>query len=209
MDNQKQQIIFAGAGSIGTAIGNILAKAGKQVTLFTIEEDVAESINGQHVNQDYFPNAPLHENLRATTELSELKKADILFLAIPSIITVDFVLQNKELINDDVILINLAKGFGCGKTTITSCLAKMVDNPICTMKGPTFAREVMNGSPTALTFASEKKELFELIGSLFEDTTVYLDYTDDIEGVELLSILKNIYAIILGIVDAHFAYKGF
>lgn len=204
MIKKEQQIFFAGAGSIGTAIGNTLSRAGHNVKLYTIEEDVAQSINEKHINQDYFPNASLDERLTATTSVSDLKDADILFLAIPSIITVDFVLQNQEFINEKVILVNLAKGFGCGNTTITSCLSKMVKNPVCTMKGPTFAREVINGAPTALTFAAENEDLFGMMGDLFKETPIYLDYTTDIEGVELLSILKNIYAIILGIVDAHF-----
>lgn len=204
MNKTKPHIFFAGAGSIGTAIGNSLAKAGQKVTLYTIEEQVAETINNDHINADYFPNAPLNENLLATTEISELRNADIIFLAIPSIITIDFVLQNKDHIRDDTILVNLAKGFGCGKMTITACLAKMVDNPICTMKGPTFAREIINASPTAMTFAGHDEELYSIAKDIFTDTPIYLDYTSDIEGVEYLSILKNIYAIILGIVDAHF-----
>ena len=72
------------------------------------------------------------------------------------------------------------------------------------MKGPTFAREVINAAPTAMTFAATDKKLFDQIGGIFSNTSIYLDYTTDVEGVEYLSILKNIYAIILGIIDAHF-----
>ena len=113
-------------------------------------------------------------------------------------------LQHKKLIRDDAILINLAKGFGCGKLTITACLNKMVQNPVCTMKGPTFAREIMNHAPTAMTFASADEQHFAMAKELFRETNILLDYTTDLEGVEVLSILKNIYAIILGIVDANF-----
>jgi len=197
-------IVIAGAGSIGTALGNTLTKAGHQVTLHTIEEHVAESINKEHVNPDYFPNSPLHPELKASVEISVLNEAKLLFLAIPSIITVDFVLQNKDHIADNVLLINLAKGFGCGKMTITACLEKMIGNPLCTMKGPTFAREIMNTNPTAMTFAARDETHFGMIGDLFEETPIFLDFTTDVEGVEYLSILKNIYAIILGIVDANF-----
>ena len=79
----------------------------------------------------------------------------------------------------------------------------MVDNPVGTLKGPTFAREIINDNPTAMTFAGDEK-YYPVIGDIFMDTTIFLDYTTDIEGVEYLSILKNIYAIILGIVDANF-----
>ena len=204
MNEQQANIVFAGAGSIGTAIGNTLARAGHNVSLYTIEEHIAKAINEKHINPDYFPRAPLCEKLKASEDIKVLLEADVLFLALPSIITVDFVLQNKEYIREEVVLVNLAKGFGCGKMTITSCLEKMVNNPVCTMKGPTFAREVINAAPTAMTFAATDKKLFDQIGGIFSNTSIYLDYTTDVEGVEYLSILKNIYAIILGIIDAHF-----
>lgn len=204
MSSDNSIIVIAGAGSIGTALGNTLTGAGHKVILHTIEDHVADAINKEHINPDYFPNSPLDPKLKASTDASILNEAKLLFLAIPSIITVDFVLQNKEYIADDVLLINLAKGFGCGKMTITSCLEKMVPNPVSTMKGPTFAREIMNTNPTAMTFASKDEQFHELIGELFKDTPIFLDYTKDVEGVEYLSILKNIYAIILGIVDANF-----
>ncbi|RLD79267.1 MAG: hypothetical protein DRJ15_09785 [Bacteroidetes bacterium] len=204
MNKQQANIVFAGAGSIGTAIGNTLARAGHNVSLYTIEGHIAKAINEKHINPDYFPRAPLCEKLKASEDIKVLLEADVLFLALPSIITVDFVLQNKEYISEKVVLVNLAKGFGCGKMTITACLEKMINNPVSTMKGPTFAREVINAAPTAMTFAAADKKLFDQIGAIFKNTSIYLDYTTDVEGVEYLSILKNIYAIILGIIDAHF-----
>jgi glycerol-3-phosphate dehydrogenase (NAD(P)+) len=204
LSRSKTNIFFAGAGSIGTALGDTLARAGHNVRLYTIEPHVATAINEQHVNPDYFPNAPLHADLSATLRIDDLHSADILFLAIPSIITVDFVLQNKAHIPDRVVLVNLAKGFGCGNMTITACLRKMVNNPVCTMKGPTFAREIMSTAPTAMSLAASDESYFKLFRDMFRDTHIYLDYSTDIEGVEYLSILKNIYAIILGIVDAEF-----
>jgi len=204
LNEQQANIVFAGAGSIGTAIGNTLARAGHNVSLYTIEGHIAKAINEKHINPDYFPRAPLCEKLKASEDIKVLLEADVLFLALPSIITVDFVLQNKEYISEKVVLVNLAKGFGCGKMTITACLEKMINNPVSTMKGPTFAREVINAAPTAMTFAAADKKLFDQIGAIFKNTSIYLDYTTDVEGVEYLSILKNIYAIILGIIDAHF-----
>jgi glycerol-3-phosphate dehydrogenase (NAD(P)+) len=72
------------------------------------------------------------------------------------------------------------------------------------MKGPSFAREIINNLPTAFTLASKKDKHFKLFDSIFENTSVQMDYTTDVMGVELASILKNIYAIIVGIVDANF-----
>lgn len=190
---------------IGTALGNRLASGnGYHVKLVTIEPDVAESINQRHVNQKYFPNQKLSRDLRATTEHRSLRDADIIFLAIPSTVIVDFINKQKDNLPPGKMIINLAKGFGKEDRTITGCLEEIIPNPVCSLKGPTFARELLNNAPTAFTFASGNKSLFPQMAELFNDKRIYLDFTTDVTGTEILSILKNIYAIVLGIVDAHF-----
>ena len=200
-----QKIGVVGAGMIGTAIGNALAaKDGLQVRLYTIEEEVAESINSVHINQKYFPNVNLNKSLEASTDINILEEAEIVFLAIPSVLIVDFLKQHGRIFNEGSILINLAKGFGQDRKTITECLEEFQAGKICAMKGPTFAREIVSDFPTAFTFASSDETLFPLLAELFEGTNIYLDFTKDVKGTEVLSILKNIYAIVIGIVDAHF-----
>jgi glycerol-3-phosphate dehydrogenase (NAD(P)+) len=205
MITKPKNIFVIGAGMIGTAIGNILAaKNDLSVTLFTIESDVADSINTIKVNKKYFPNIKLSSELKAITELNAIKGSDIIFLAIPSGVTVDFILKNSSLIPEGSVIVNLAKGFGKGRKTITEYLAENIPNTICSLKGPTFAREIVSGSPTAFTFAANDQGLFPVFSELFNKTNIFLDFTTDVKGIEILSILKNIYAIVLGIVDAHF-----
>ena len=55
-----------------------------------------------------------------------------------------------------------------------------------------------------MTVGADEEGVFRQMADLFEQTTIHLDYTHDVKGVEILSILKNIYAITIGIVDAHF-----
>jgi glycerol-3-phosphate dehydrogenase (NAD(P)+) len=201
----KRNIVIIGAGSLGTALGQILsAKEALHVVLLTIEQEVAESINDQRVNQKYFPNIRLNPGLKATLGEYVLRDAELLFLAIPSIAVVDYLRQNKSLIRHSAILVNMAKGFGNNNLTIAENLQQEFPNPFCTLKGPAFARDMINGSPTAFTLATPEAGLHKAFDELFADTSIYLDHTDDVTGVELLSILKNIYAIILGIVDAHY-----
>jgi glycerol-3-phosphate dehydrogenase (NAD(P)+) len=201
----KQHVVFVGAGAIGTSMGNILAaKENLHVTLLSIESDVVEGINIQHLNQKYFPGVPLQKSLKATTDNSVLGKADVVFLAIPSVVTVSFVLKVKEILKPGTILVNLAKGFADEGMTITESLAKKVDFPICSMKGPTFARELMNNIPTSFTLATMDEQLYPFFSKIFDETCIFIDYSSDVRGVELLSILKNIYAIVMGIVDAQF-----
>ncbi len=204
MDNNLR-ICFIGSGTISTAMGNVLAQKGKyEVFLLSIEQDVVDSISNDHVNRKYFPNIELEASLKATFDKTILGECDIIFLGIPSSVIVSYIEKNKQYIADDALIVNLAKGFGEGQKTIPQALSRVIPNQIFSMKGPSFAREIISNMPTAFTVASKRDKYFDLFEVIFNDTTIHLDFTTDVMGVELASILKNIYAIIVGIVDAHF-----
>ncbi|MCX6287509.1 MAG: NAD(P)-binding domain-containing protein [Bacteroidetes bacterium] len=201
----KKKIAIIGAGTIGTALGNILSENGSgEVLLISIEENVVLSINDQHINARYFPGHHLHGDLKATTDVGQLKGSSVIFLAIPSVAMLDYLKSIRAFIPEDAILVNLAKGFGCGENTIVECLKQQFSNPVCTLKGPSFAKEIINRIPTGFTLGHPGGEFAEQVSVLFKGSTIHLDFSGDIQGVELLSILKNIYAIVLGIVDAQF-----
>lgn len=198
-------IVIVGAGSIGTALGHTIArKKTNDVCLLSIEEDVVQTINEKRVNSKYFPNIKLSKSLRATTDNAILEKADIVFLAIPSPVVVDFVIEKNELFRKNAVLLNLAKGFSKTQQTITEALSEKVSQAVCSFKGPTFARELINKLPTAFTVGTKDPGHHPLFTELFSETPIHVDFSDDVKGVEVLSILKNIYAIATGIVDAHF-----
>jgi glycerol-3-phosphate dehydrogenase (NAD(P)+) len=202
---KMQNIVFLGAGSIGTALGNSLAvRSDLNVSLLSIEKDVVAAISTSHINQKYFPNIRLSQALKATGDPNILKNADVVFIGIPSVAVVGYMLEIKPLLPEKAVLVNLAKGFGCHEQIISQCLAEHLANPVCALKGPSFAREIINNSPTAFTLASADIELCRLLEPIFEETNIFVDTTTDLLGVEIISILKNIYAILIGIVDAHF-----
>lgn len=199
------KIVFIGAGAIGTSLGNALAKNTElDIILVSIEEDVVNSINDRHINLKYFPGVTLHPRLKATTSTSPVMNADLIFMAIPSVETVRYLKQHQDIIPGKAIIVNLAKGFGEHNCTIIRCLREFLPNPVCPMKGPTFARDIINNQPTAFTVGSDDPSLFPLFSDLFKGTNIYLDFSTDPLGVEFLSILKNIYAIVAGITDASF-----
>ena len=203
--DDKLKICFVGSGAISTAMGNVIAQKGKyDVYLLSVEQDVVDSISNEQVNRKYFPNIELDPSLKATFDKSILRDADIIFLGIPSSVIVAYIQDNKEYIGEQALIVNLAKGFGEGQKTIPQSIGRLVPNHIFSMKGPSFAREIINNLPTAFTLASKRDRYFKIFEEVFSKTSIYLDYTTDVMGVELASILKNIYAIIVGIVDAHF-----
>lgn len=205
-DLKSKRICIVGSGNFATALGNRLTKNEKlDVNLLSIQQDVVQSINERHYNPLYFPHAQLSPQLKATTDKEILKESDIIFLAIPSYVVVDYVSENKALFNPDAVVINLAKGFSKdNKTSIVEVIQKELPNRIGTLKGPTFAREVIDNAPTAMTLGAAHSELNDIFREVFNKTNLYIDFSEDVVGVELLSILKNIYAIVIGIVDAHF-----
>ena len=202
---KKQNIVFLGAGSIGTALGNSMSvRPDLNVSLLSIEHDVVDTITRSHINQKYFPNIRLNHSLKATGNQDVVKKSHVVFIALPSTVVVEYMQGIKHLLPENAVLVNLAKGFGCQQQIISQCLAEHLPNPVCALKGPSFAREIINNSPTAFTLASDDIELCRQLEPLFEDTNIFVDISPDLLGVEIISILKNIYAILIGIVDAHF-----
>ena len=200
-----KKVVFVGGGAIGTALGNVLARKGvDDITILSIEEEVVESINSQRLNIVYFPNVKLSRNLKATLDVEVLKDADVIFMAIPSTAVVGYLHENKAYINPKSIIVNLAKGFGRGDRLIHDCLVDEFSNPLIMMKGPSFAREIINRQETGFTLACQNNGYFGEVADLFENTNVRFDYSNDINGVEYASILKNIYAIIIGMLDANY-----
>lgn len=203
--DQPIEICIAGAGALGTALGQVLAnKNNLHVTLLSIEEEVVSDINRLHVNTIYFPQIKLDKHLAATTDESILRTAEMIFLAIPSSALIPYINRLKEQINPDALLINMAKGFGSDNRTIVDNLKGIISNQVCSMKGPTFARELINHMPTAMTVGASDISIYNHLQVILSGTSIHTDYSSDVIGVEILSILKNIYAIIIGIVDANF-----
>ena len=200
-----RKIVFIGSGAIATAIGDVLAQKNKdEIYLLSIEDEVIEMVNKMHVNTTYFPKCKLRENLKATSDKNVLLEANVIFLAIPSTAVVGYLQENKDYINPTALIVNLAKGFGNGDQIIPDSIKSFIFNPFMTLKGPSFAREIINRQDTGLTAASTDESLYKIITDVFADTPIRTDFTTDVTGVEYASILKNIYAIVIGIVDANF-----
>lgn len=199
------KISFIGGGAIATALGDVLAEKNiYDVVLVTIEEIAVKSINTEHYNYDYFPYCRLVPQLRASLDKNELSDSDFIFIAIPSTVVADYIEENKQFINPKAIVINLSKGFGKDGVIIPQCLEKLIDNTFVSVKGPSFAREIIKRQETGLTVASTDETAMKKVCSLFEKTCISTDMSQDVVGVELASIIKNIYAIAVGIVDANF-----
>ena len=200
-----KKIVIIGSGSIGTAMAQALASNSKiDTTILSIESDVIDEINHLHRNSKYFPGFLLASEVKAVSDKSILNEADLVFLALPSVAVIPYIRENASLLSPQVVLVNMAKGFDREGQTISEGLLKEFPFGVVAMKGPSFAKEMINGSPTAFTIGCKDNKIWPLFEEVFANTQVYLDFSKDIKGVELLSILKNIYAIAVGMMDAQF-----
>lgn len=200
------KITILGGGSFGTALACEIAENNiNQVTILVRDEKVKEEINKEHKNSKYFPNKRLPHNLKASTNLSSLRDAELIFLAIPTKSIPQITISLKKYVNSECLIVNVAKGlFDEGQTIVEYLREKLESDNIITLKGASFSVEMINSAPTLVTLGFDNKAQLTKVEAAFSKSNIYLDFTTDIRGVELLSALKNIYAILLGQIDAKY-----
>lgn len=199
-------ILVLGAGTFGTAIANELSvNTDNKVTLFSRNQDKVNQINKFQTNKSCFPNKYLTKFLLATTDKKEIKKADVVFIALPSTVIIENLLFLQSYFNKDSLFVNLSKGlFAEGVTVVESIEEKLGITNIVTLKGPSFAVEVMEHADTLLTLGYSTNFQYKIINTIIKNTSLHIDCTTDVRGVEMLSVLKNIYALVLGVIDAKY-----
>lgn len=200
--NPYPEIAIIGGGAWGTALALVAASAGRKTLIWARESEVVESINRSHQNNLFLPDAPLPAAIRATSDMSEAARADALLLAVPAQHLRQSLQTIAPLIADGTPLVLCAKGIerGTGKllTEILAELAPRAEPAI--LSGPSFARDVAKGLPTAVTIAARFAVAQALQARLAQ--AQFRPYaSDDIVGVALGGAAKNVYAIASGVVD--------
>jgi glycerol-3-phosphate dehydrogenase (NAD(P)+) len=205
------RIAVIGAGAWGTALTIALARGGShQLKLWAYEKEVVESIRATHVNEVFLSGCPLPECIEATQSLAEaIVGAEIVLSVMPSHHARRVWSQMKPLLHPEMLLVSATKGIeneSLRRMTevITDVLTQgegSFQPRLCALSGPTFAREVAKGYPTAISVACADSKLSGRIQELFSDSNFRLYRNEDVIGVELGGSVKNVIAIAAGIVD--------
>jgi glycerol-3-phosphate dehydrogenase (NAD(P)+) len=203
------RIAVIGAGAWGTGLALALArKGGHEVHLWAREPEVVEDITKRHVNERFLPGCELPSSVRATGRLSQaLESADIVLSVMPSQHCRSLFEEMAPMLRHDTLIVSCTKGIE--DTTllrmtevISDVLRKRHHTPrVGALSGPSFAKEVARGDPTAVTVASEDSELSRTIQHAFNSSRFRIYTNDDVIGVELAGALKNTIAIAAGICD--------
>lgn len=204
MTNTHPSIGVIGAGAWGTALAQSLALAGKSVTLWAREEDVVNSINKNHVNDRFLPTVQISETVTASSDFPKtVNNSDILLIVTPAQ-HVRGIFQNlkKEDIEGKPIVL-CSKGIEINTGLLLSQVAKeeIPEATIAILTGPTFASEIGNGLPSAMTLAAESKDMARKIRDSLTTRHLRIYATDDVIGTQIGGAVKNVIAIACGIID--------
>ena len=197
-----KQIAVIGAGSWGTALAVIAARAGHSVRLWSRNDAVVSSINEQHVNSRYLSSVSIPDTVTATGDIeSAVQDASLLVLAVPSHAARETLTAIQSHLHEAAIIVSVAKGIEIESGKRISEIAKEVvtgSHPFVALSGPSFAKEVVDGHPTAIVAASKDSIAARAVQSdlSFENLRIYTNA--DVVGTEVGGSVKNVMAIAAG-----------
>jgi glycerol-3-phosphate dehydrogenase (NAD(P)+) len=192
-----------GGGSWGTALAIHLARAGGAVRLWAREPEVVEGIRTARRNPFYLSDVECPPGIQATGDPGEaVRDAAVVIVVVPS----EFfaaTLKNVGGIPPDVPIVSATKGLDPERHRRMSeiLLERYPGAPLAALSGPTFAREVALGQPTASVVASRDEALAARLQSILGSREFRLYTNRDVPGVEVGGALKNVIAIATGLAD--------
>ncbi len=193
-----------GANSWGTTLAHLLGKHGHRVLLWAKEPEIVEDIHQNHRNAKFTYDFPLSEKIVPTQDLEQVaRRCEVVIVSLSSQLFRPIVYQLGNFLHADQILISACQGLESG----THCLMhQIIQEETCIKKigvlsGPNLFQEILKGSPSAGVIASRYHEVIHKNIHIFSSPDFKLYGSEDVPGVELSGIIKNVIAIAAGIAD--------
>jgi glycerol-3-phosphate dehydrogenase (NAD(P)+) len=202
--SQQTRIAVLGDGGWGTALSILLRNKGHLVRLWSPFPEYAEVLKEKRENIKYLPGIPIPEDLFITSDIGEsLAAAAVVIFVTPSHHLRNVCQRAKPSISPEQTLVGAAKGLEEETLLRMSQVIEEVlgHAGVAVLSGPTLAREVATGHPTAATVSSTSPAVARAVQSLLTAQHFRLYTSPDVIGVELGGALKNVIAIAAGIVD--------
>jgi glycerol-3-phosphate dehydrogenase (NAD(P)+) len=199
------RISVVGAGAWGTVLARHLVAKGHAVRLWAHEPQVVESIRDRRVNDTFLPGVDLPPELRVTHSLGgATADSEMVVTAVPSQHLRQVAERFGPHVSHGPLLVSVTKGIEEAtllrmSEVLRQVLAPRFEPRIAVLSGPTFAREVAGGQPTALVAASVEAGLAERVQIEFSTETFRIYTNSDVIGVELGGAVKNVIAIAAGV----------
>ena len=205
MSADKAPIAVLGAGSWGTALAALLARHGYPTTLWGRDAERVRAIDATHENARYLPGVALPDTLRASTDLaSTVAGADWILAVTPSHAFGETLRALAPHRRANAGVAWATKGFEPGTGRFLHEVAAELlgaDVPLAVVTGPSFAREVAQGLPTALTVHSDDDAFATKVAEALHGPAFRAYTGTDMLGAELGGAMKNVLAVATGIAD--------
>jgi len=199
-------VAVLGAGSFGTCLA-VLAAREHDVTIWAREPAVAHAIDRERRNPRYLSEVELPANVRATADLAEaLEGSELVICAVPSHGVRTVMAQASQVMDPESILVSTVKGIEVETGMLMHQVLEDVLDPsfharLVVLSGPSFAREVAERQPTAVTLAC-REEAYAISVQTALSCPWFRCYThDDVVGAEVGGAIKNVVAIAVGMCD--------
>ena len=196
-----KRLSILGAGSWGTALALALSPRFDSIHLWVYEKDLAAKMHATRENQVFLPGFRLPDNVEFSTNIADaLNGAEFVLGVMPSHHARHVYAAARPALHSGQTLVSATKGLENGSLLrMTQVIQEVTGFPVAALSGPTFAREVARGEPTALVVASEDSSLASRVQSAFSGPAFRLYTNPDAVGVEMGAALKNVIAIGAGV----------
>jgi len=197
-----RSIGVVGSGAWGTALSILSAKNGADTTLWAHEPEVAQSIKETHLNQQFLPGISLPKQIKSTSNITDLTMVDAIIFVVPSQFARPVFLDLCSLAPDGKPIALCSKGIEQSSGMLmTEVLAETWPAALpAVLSGPSFAKDVATGLPTAVTLAAQNFDLGEKWVASIGAPHFRPYLSDDLLGAELGGAIKNVLAIAAGAV---------
>ena len=201
-DNYRN-ISIVGAGAWGTALAEVMSRQGHQINLWAKESAVVNSINSSHENDVFLPNVKLSDLIVAFNNLEQITNCDLLLVVSPAQYTRETLLEVSKTLKSETPIILCSKGIEISSLSLMSQIAESIfpDNPIAIPSGPSFAIDVVNNKPTAVTLACKDLKIGKNIAESISLPTFRPYLSEDVIGAQIGGATKNVIAIAAGVVE--------
>lgn len=194
-------IAVVGSGGWGTALAKLLHNNGHQVTIWSYAQSEIDYIREHHENA-LLKGVTIPEKIGLTTDISVVKGKKLVVSAVPSFAVRSTAKNMAPHLDKDTVIVSVTKGVERDTSKrMSEILEEETGVTVAVLSGPTHAEEVGRGIPTGCVVACKEPQLAEMIQDVFRAPNFRAYASTDVVGVELGAALKNIYALIAGVLD--------
>lgn len=202
------KISLLGAGAWGTALAILFANSGHSVKLWCRNQQLAQQMQNQRINNKLLPDFILPKNIAVTANFDDLfvdNFADLILIATPTAALRSNLELIKSKIATQIPILWACKGFETQSSLLPhQIVSEIFDNPnypMAVLSGPSFAQEVAQSQPTAVSLAANDINLAQNLANALHSENFRIYSNDDLIGVEVGGACKNVLAIATGICD--------